>query len=296
MPRVDDAAGDRAAAPACVYCGDGPDELAGAVEQSWPLDPLGALERAPAEVLGRLVGLEQHAVDLLDVVLADVADPDLAERGVEREAPRVAQAGQHDVASRGRGASTSAASSLPSRSRGSCARAARVERAAAVAEAEVEPPVGAERELAAVVVLLGLVDVQQLAQRLGSIVPSRGRGTRRRACRPSGRDQCRYRRRLVAKSGWKAMPSRPCSAPSVTRSERSSSVVRRPPVEPDHAAGLLEHPQRVGSPGATPTHVGRLKPLAIALDVEVVRAAALGARPSGELQVGERRRRAPNAA
>src|SRR5688500_10320395 len=64
------------------------------------LDALRALEGAPAEVLRRLVGLEQHAVDLLEVVLADVADPQLAERGVEREAPRVAQAGQDDVPAR----------------------------------------------------------------------------------------------------------------------------------------------------------------------------------------------------
>jgi hypothetical protein len=36
-----------------------------------------AVERAPAEVLGRLVELEQHAVDLLDLVLTHVPDPDL---------------------------------------------------------------------------------------------------------------------------------------------------------------------------------------------------------------------------
>ena len=46
--------------------------------------------------------------------------------------------------------------------------ALRVERAAAVAEAEVEQAVRAERELAAVVVLVGLVDGQQLAHSLGA--------------------------------------------------------------------------------------------------------------------------------
>ena len=66
--------------------------------------------------------------------------------------------------------------------------AARVEGAAAVAEAEVEAPVGAEQQLAAVVVLLGLVDVEQLAQRLGvDRAVAAGRGTPPRACRPSGR-------------------------------------------------------------------------------------------------------------
>ncbi len=38
-----------------------------------------------------------------------------------------------------------------------------VERAAAVAEPEIQPPIGPERQLATVVVLLGLVDVQQFA-------------------------------------------------------------------------------------------------------------------------------------
>ena len=78
----------------------GPHELAVGQRVVALGDALGALERAPAEVLRRLVGLEQDAVDLLDVVLPDVADPDLAERGVEREAPRVAQADQLDAPAR----------------------------------------------------------------------------------------------------------------------------------------------------------------------------------------------------
>ena len=93
---VDDAAGDGAVAVAVLVGRDGPDELARVVEVV-AVDPRRALERAPAEVLRRLVELERHAVDLLDLVLADVADPDLAERGVEPEAPRVAQAGEHDL-------------------------------------------------------------------------------------------------------------------------------------------------------------------------------------------------------
>ena len=92
---VDDAARHRAALGVRVLR-DGPDQLAAVVELV-VAHALAALEGAPAEVLGRLVGLEQHAVDLLDGVLADVADPQLAERGVEGEPPRVAQAGEHDV-------------------------------------------------------------------------------------------------------------------------------------------------------------------------------------------------------
>jgi hypothetical protein len=99
--------------------GDGPDQLARAVEVVTG-DAVGALEGAPAEVLRRLVVLEQHAVDLLDVVLADVADPQLAQRGVEREAPRVAQPA-HDDLQRGSAAPTSAATILPSRSSASWA-------------------------------------------------------------------------------------------------------------------------------------------------------------------------------
>ena len=61
---------------------------------------------------------------------------------------------------------------LPSREPRILGDAARVEGAAAVAEPEVEPAVGPEGELAAVVVLLGLVDVEQPAAGRGSIAPS----------------------------------------------------------------------------------------------------------------------------
>ena len=146
--------------------GDGPDELAGAVEREVvALGRPAALERVPAEILRRLVGLQQHAVDLLDIVLADVADPDLAERRIEREAPRVAQAGQchAPVGTRRLDVDREQLAELRARVLGVLAR---VERAAAVAEAEVEARVRAENELAAIVVLLGLVDAQQLADEL----------------------------------------------------------------------------------------------------------------------------------
>src|SRR5215213_15193 len=104
------AAGDRAAV-LVVVDGHRPDQLAAAEVVVAVADPLRSLDRAPAEVLGRLVGLEQHAVDLLDLVLADVADPDLTEREVEAEAPRVAQAEQLDAQSRRSGSTDR---SLPS--------------------------------------------------------------------------------------------------------------------------------------------------------------------------------------
>ena len=173
----------------CGYCGDRPDQLAGLVELV-AVHALGALEGAPAEVLGRLVGLEQDAVDLLDAVLADVADPQLAERGVEGEPPRVAQAAEHDVPCGLRLAHVGGedlAELLLRVLRGP----ARVEGAAAVAEPEVEPPVGAEQQLAAVVVLLGLVDEEQLAQRLGAIVPPRPARNSATRVSPFGSDQCR---------------------------------------------------------------------------------------------------------
>src|SRR6185436_8613691 len=110
----------------------GPDQLAAVVELV-VAHALAALEGAPAEVLGRLVGLEQHAVDLLDGVLPDVADPELAERGVEREAPRVAQAGQDHVPSWPRLPDVGG-EDLPEPIVGVLRGAPRVECAAAVAE------------------------------------------------------------------------------------------------------------------------------------------------------------------
>jgi hypothetical protein len=100
------------------------------------------------------------------VVLADVGDPDLAERGVEAEPPRVAQAGQ-DGLELGLAVVDVGGEDLAERVVEVLRAAAGVERAAAVAEAEVQAPIGAERELAPVVVLLRLVDEQQLPPRLG---------------------------------------------------------------------------------------------------------------------------------
>ena len=120
-PAVDGPAGDRAARRRVVVGRDGPDEVAVAVERVARAIRLVALERAPAQVLRRLVELEQDAVDLLDLVLADVADPDLAQRRVEPEAPGVAQPGEHDLPVAACAPSTRVAISLPSSDCGSWA-------------------------------------------------------------------------------------------------------------------------------------------------------------------------------
>ena len=58
-----------------------------------------ALERPPAEVRAAPAAA-RHEVDLLVLVLADVADREVARAAVEREAPRVAQAVRVDLAAR----------------------------------------------------------------------------------------------------------------------------------------------------------------------------------------------------
>ena len=60
--------------------------------------PRVALVARPAEVLDDRVGRVDDPVDLLPVVPADVADPELARPGPEREAERVAQAVGDDPA------------------------------------------------------------------------------------------------------------------------------------------------------------------------------------------------------
>ena len=256
---------------------DRPDELAAAIELV-AVDPVGALERAPAEVLRRLVELEQHAVDLLDLVLADVADPDLAERGVEPEAPRVAQAGEHDVPPRQLRASTSAAISLPSRLLRVLGGPARVERAAAVAEARGRaarrgrtragrrcgsPPAGRRSSSCA------------HGPRRRSCAVLRARGTRRRGCRRCGPTSAG-----TGAGWWRSRGGRRCRAGPARRRCRTwlGEVEQRrplPAVDPHDAAGLLEHPQRVGVArrGADPDRA--VEPAGDPLDVEVVRAALL---------------------
>ncbi len=105
-----------------------------------------ALAGGPAEVAARS-GAGRHAVDLLLRALADVADQHVAGDAVEREAPRVAQAeGPHGGRRAGRARVEAQDLAQPA------AGVLRVRAARAVAHARVEQPVGAEGELAAVVV------------------------------------------------------------------------------------------------------------------------------------------------
>ena len=131
----DGAAGDRAAS-----VGVGVDEhgAEGAVDRLVVVEPLEALERAPSEVraLGPLTTRRSApTVDLLEVTLADVTDPQVAGIAVEREAPGVAQSVRPDLGSAalvadervvGAARRTAAALGRVDRSAGSCrARAQR---------------------------------------------------------------------------------------------------------------------------------------------------------------------------
>src|SRR5829696_7255217 len=162
------AAGDGAVAPAVEALDDRP-HVAG--RRLARRIPAAALERAPAEVLAAAAA---HEVDLLDLVLADVADRQVAVAAVEREAPGVAQAVGVDLAAGAR----APAERVPARDRVRTApglprvdpedlpeqraevlrvapRAVPVAAAAAVAGADIEVPAGAEQQQPAVVV--GLV-------------------------------------------------------------------------------------------------------------------------------------------
>ena len=159
---------------------------------SWPLMRVGALEGAPAEVLRRLVGLEQHAVDLLDLVLADVADPQLAERRVEREAPGVAQPGQHDVPARLRLVARRRRGSCRACSSGSWAVRRGSNAPPPSPRPEVEPPVGAEQRAGR------RCGSPRAGRRRAARAAARARSCRRRRARnsatrvsPFGSDQCR---------------------------------------------------------------------------------------------------------
>src|SRR4051812_26268608 len=119
-----------------------------------------ALVLRPAEVL-TAERAAVHEVDLLVLVLPDVADRDVTGRAVEREAPRVAQPnGQH------RGSATRGveAEDLPKQSGRVLRVAERVAAATAVTGAHVQAPVRAELKLAAVVVRIrAVLDPHQLA-------------------------------------------------------------------------------------------------------------------------------------
>ena len=139
-----------------------------------------ALHAVPAVVRARALA-RRHEVDLLVEVLADVGDPEIARRPVEREPPRVAQAVRPDLGPAAARARTGCRRDRVRRGQGRVRVDAqhlaeqRVERlavaarrvtrtlvvgGAAVADAHVEQAVGAERDLAAVVVRLRVRDAR----------------------------------------------------------------------------------------------------------------------------------------
>src|SRR3989475_4347158 len=111
-----------------------------------------------------------HEVDLLEEVLPDVGDVEVAGGAVEGVAPRVAQP-LGEVLRRGGQRRDVEAQELPQVARVALPVAQRIPAAAAVAHADVEHAVGAEQVEPAVVVREGLVDGehQLRAQRVGLI-------------------------------------------------------------------------------------------------------------------------------
>ena len=131
-----------------------------------------------------------------------------------------------------------------------------VEGAAAVPKTEVQATVRAEGELPAVVVLLGLIDEQQLADLAAPVELCDA------ACRPRGRSSAGRRGRSWRSPGGRPCPSRPCSAPEqhllgdVDDRLPALAVAREP------RGRAARAPTGLGDrPGAAPAHAGRLNPL-----------------------------------
>ena len=144
-----------------------------------------------------------------------------------------------------------------------------IERAAAVAEAEVEAPVGPERELAAVVVRLGLVDEQQLAGLAAA--PELGHAGVAALVAPAQVE--------AAVGGEVGVEGDPEQALFGAGRDPAGEVDHRRTaalVQADDAAGLLEHPERLWVAGSDADPGRPVQPGRDPLDVERVRVAALG--------------------
>ncbi len=142
-----------------------------------------SLHPVPAEVLAAATA-GAHDVDLLEGVLPHVADPQVVGRPVERDPPRVAEAGDVDLGPRA-GCSEERivgwdavgtpvrrmvdvdSEDLAEERRQLLAVALRVAAAAAVAEGDVEVTIRPEHDVAAIVVGVGLVDGQDDALAIG---------------------------------------------------------------------------------------------------------------------------------
>ena len=169
----------------------------------------------------------RREVDLLVLVLPDVADPEVAGGAVEREPPRVAQAPHPRLGHarrcgrrtgcrrarcrprcrRGSGSMRRIFDERRARGSGRC-RAGRL--AAAVAEPDVEHAVGPERDLAAVVVRSTAARRRTRGGACSGRRRRRASCTRRRSCRRCGRCS---RRRAALPSGENVAPRKPCSLP-----------------------------------------------------------------------------------
>src|SRR3954471_15171121 len=162
---VDVAAGDRAALTVRI---DElrQDEIALAHERLVRVVGRLALEPAPAVVRKRGDPRRRTEVDFLPRALADVPDPEVAVRPVERKAPRVAKAEADDLP-RGSPARRIDAQQLAEAALQILRAVPRVAAGAAVPHADVQIPARVERELAAVVVLVRLVDEEQLPRGRG---------------------------------------------------------------------------------------------------------------------------------
>src|SRR5205807_7851102 len=111
---------------------------------------------APAEI--RQSEPARQDVDLLPGVLPNVRDEQVACQAVEREPPRIPHA-----VDRVRPAAAFVPQDLAERTRECLCPVAGIPAGAAVAQADVEQPVGPELELAAVVVGVWLLDEEQPA-------------------------------------------------------------------------------------------------------------------------------------
>jgi hypothetical protein len=174
-----------------------------------------------------------------------------------------------------------------------------IERAAAVAEADVQPPVGAEGELAAVVVLLGLGDVQQLAHRLGvdraAAHAELGHARVAALVAPVQVQPAAGREVGVERDPEQALLG--AGGDALAEVEQDGPP---PAGKAYHATGLLEDPQRARVAGRRADERGTVEAGGDALDRERARAAALGggrdridlvariaARPHGDGRGGE---------
>ena len=200
------------------------------------------------------------------MVLADVADPDLAERGVEGEAPRVAQADQLDppvdLVDVG-------GEQLAELVAGILGAALGVEGAAAVAHADVQAPVGAEGQVAAVVVGLGLGHVQQLAGAAAVAELCHAR-----ISPPVGPVQVEPP--VGVEVGMEGEAEQALLGADRDLAGEIDHRAAPPALHANDTAGLLEHPQCARVARGDPDPGRPVEPGGDALDVERVRAAALG--------------------